>query len=935
MLGQQIGPYRILEVLGEGGFGTVYRAEQREPVRRFVALKVIKLGMDTRAVIARFKAERQALAVMEHPNIARVLDAGATETGRPYFVMELVRGVPITEYCDTHNLSMRDRLELFVLVCNAVQHAHTKGVIHRDLKPSNVLVSMHESRPVPKVIDFGIAKATVGRLTDKTVFTELRQFIGTPEYMSPEQAEMTGLDVDTRSDVYSLGVLMYELLTGTTPLERERLRTAGANLQRIIREEEPPRPSQRLSTLASHAGAAGHTIQDVARHRRSEPQRLARELRGELDWIALRALEKDRTQRYETASALSADVQRYLNHELIQARPAGTAYRVRKFVRRHKVGVAAAAAVAAALLLGLAAAIYGLMEARAGWRQAVETADELDRQKKEAVAARERAELARADADEQRHRAEQESQIAQSVTAFLQWLLAQGDPNHPQHGPGVTLSHLMQDAAGEIETGTLREQPLIEAAIRIVIGDVYRSLGEFDLAENHIRKGLETRRRLLADDDPSIAQALYTLGLLQVHRDQDAEAVASLQDALNIYRANPGEWQSERVDVLRAMAYSLEALGQEALALEARRELADLMAMMDANPNLNLVAMYDQATALFVEDKFAEAQAQLEELIAYGDKEFSQGPVDWNMGFKGNALHLLGLSYMGQEKHEEAETALRDSLATLEAALGPTHPDLIGPLRNLQHVVGVLGRKQDVDAIGVRLIDIEIAGVDRGIAVEPSASLHARRAELLLAAGRISDCAAAYDDAIEAGSTDHIAWYRSGHAHLYAGETDEYLRIAQEMLTRFSDSDRSEILERSGKLALLSADTPHLAAATALIDKARVEAPESLAVWFDMSKALADFRAGKYQDALLLLSEPARSLTVDGQICAQSLTAMCHWHLGDREKARALLKSVEDRIDRELPKAGEAEITGVENWIAAHILLRQAQQLITSTEGSI
>jgi serine/threonine protein kinase len=315
--GEQIGRYKLLQLVGEGGFGSVYMAEQKEPVRRRVALKIIKLGMDTKQVIARFEAERQALAMMDHPHIARVFDAGATDTGRPYFVMELVKGVPITEYCDTENLTTKQRLELFTSVCNAVQHAHQKGIIHRDLKPSNVMVTLHDGKPVPKVIDFGIAKATNRELTDKTLFTEHRQFIGTPEYMSPEQAEMSGLDIDTRSDIYSLGVLLYELLTGVTPFDGKRLRSAALNeIQRIIREEQPSKPSTRLSELShvSSAGAAdeadrsGSSVHDIARHRRTDPGALSRLLRGDLDWIIMKALEKDRSRRYETANGFAMDI---------------------------------------------------------------------------------------------------------------------------------------------------------------------------------------------------------------------------------------------------------------------------------------------------------------------------------------------------------------------------------------------------------------------------------------------------------------------------------------------------------------------------------------------------------------------------------------------------------------------------------------------------
>ncbi|MHC1763343.1 MAG: protein kinase [Verrucomicrobiia bacterium] len=388
--GDRIGRYKLLQQIGEGGCGVVYMAEQEEPVRRRVALKVIKLGMDTRSVIARFEAERQALALMDHPNIAKVLDAGATETGRPFFVMELVRGIKITEYCDQNRLSTRERLDLFIQVCHAVQHAHQKGIIHRDLKPSNILVSLHDGVPVPVVIDFGIAKATEQRLTDKTLYTAFEQFIGTPAYMSPEQAEMSRLDIDTRSDIYSLGVLLYELLTGHTPFDFKDLLAAGLDeMRRTIREQEPARPSTRLNTLQREE------LTTTAKRRGTEPPRLIHLVRGDLDWIVMKCLEKDRTRRYETANGLAADIQRHLDHEPVVARPQSTTYRVRKFVRRNKLMVGAAATVAAALVLGMLVSTWQAVLATRAERQA-------ETRRQEAVQARdgETAQRRRAEAHE-------------------------------------------------------------------------------------------------------------------------------------------------------------------------------------------------------------------------------------------------------------------------------------------------------------------------------------------------------------------------------------------------------------------------------------------------------------------------------------------------------------------------------------------------------
>jgi serine/threonine protein kinase len=371
------GKYKLIEEIGEGGMGSVYMAQQTEPVKRAVAVKVIKAGMDSKAVLARFEAERQALAMMDHPNIARVLEAGTTDGGRPFFVMELVKGQPITQFCDERKLTPRQRLELFVPVCQAIQHAHQKGIIHRDIKPSNVLIALYDDKPVPKVIDFGMAKAAGQTLTDKTLLTGFGAVVGTPEYMSPEQANLNNLDIDTRSDVYSLGVLLYELLTGSTPVDRKSLgKAALLEILRIVREVEAPKPSQRLSTAEA--------LPSVAANRGTEPAKLSQLMKGELDWVVLKALEKDRSRRYETANALSRDVQRYLADEVVEARPPSTGYRLKKFVRRHKGQVIAASLVLFALLAGMAGTTGGLFEARKQEQEAKKQEQEAKKQEQEA-----------------------------------------------------------------------------------------------------------------------------------------------------------------------------------------------------------------------------------------------------------------------------------------------------------------------------------------------------------------------------------------------------------------------------------------------------------------------------------------------------------------------------------------------------------------------
>jgi eukaryotic-like serine/threonine-protein kinase len=412
--GDRIGRYKLLQKIGEGGCGVVYMAEQEEPVRRRVALKIIKVGMDTRQVIARFEAERQALAMMDHPNIARVLDAGATETGRPYFVMDLVRGIRITDYCDQSKLATEERLALFIQVCHAIQHAHQKGIIHRDIKPSNILVTLHDGVPVPVIIDFGIAKATERRLTDKTLFTAFEQFIGTPAYMSPEQAEMSRLDIDTRSDIYSLGVLLYELLTGRTPFDAQALLHAGLDeMRRTIREKEPLRPSTCLSNMPRP------DLTTVAAQRRAEPVRLINLLHGDLDWIVMKCLEKDRTRRYETANGLAMDIQRHLQTEPVLARPPSSFYRLQKMVRRNKVAVGAGLAVGAALVVGLAVSTHLFLLEREAYQRALLAEQNQSRLRAEAERAQASATEQHRVSKENAHRSRLNSYAADVYSAFL------------------------------------------------------------------------------------------------------------------------------------------------------------------------------------------------------------------------------------------------------------------------------------------------------------------------------------------------------------------------------------------------------------------------------------------------------------------------------------------------------------------------------------
>jgi eukaryotic-like serine/threonine-protein kinase len=460
-VGAEIGPYKLREQIGEGGFGVVFVAEQETPVRRKVALKIIKPGMDTTEIIARFEAERQALALMDHPNVARVLDAGATDSGRPYFVMELVRGVSITEFCDQKKLNTRKRAELFVDVCRAVQHAHQKGIIHRDIKPSNVMVTLHDGHPVPKVIDFGVAKAVSLRLTEKTVYTAYGQLIGTPTYMSPEQAEMSGLDVDTRADVYSLGVLLYELLTGSTPFDKDTLKRAGFDeMRRIIREDEPPAPSARIDTLE------GAMLSTVSQRRGCEPGKLNRLLRGELDWVVMRSLEKDRNRRYESASAFAADVERYLHNEPVKACPPSVVYRFRKFLHRNAVALTTTTLVALALLIGTGVSVWQAAEANSARQAQVQQRQLAEANFQKALEA----------VDQMLTRVANEQLLMVPHMAFLRQRLLEDALRFYQEFLGAN----SDDPAIRTQTAVAHSK----------VAGIHAMLGEYKLAEEHYQRGL-------------------------------------------------------------------------------------------------------------------------------------------------------------------------------------------------------------------------------------------------------------------------------------------------------------------------------------------------------------------------------------------------------------------------------------------------------------
>jgi eukaryotic-like serine/threonine-protein kinase len=707
--GAVVGPYKLLQKLGEGGMGAVWMAEQASPVRRKVAVKLVKPGMDSKQVLARFEAERQALALMDHPNIAKVFDAGATPAGRPYFVMELVQGVPITRYCDEHKLTTRQRLELFVPVCQAVQHAHQKGIIHRDLKPNNVLVAPHDGRPVPTVIDFGVVKAAGQRLTDKTLFTEFGAVVGTPEYMSPEQAELNQLDVDTRSDVYSLGVLLYELLTGTTPVTHQRTKgVALLEVLRIIREEEPPKPSTRLSTL-------GQAAETVSANRGSEPRKLTALVRGELDWIVMRALEKDRNRRYESASAFAADVRRYLSDEPVQACPPSAGYQVRKFVRRNRGRVAVGGVLATMLglgVVGLAAALVAVDAERQRKDEALGLLTGQQDETTKALAAQTRA-LGQA-----------YSALRAMTDDFVEGVLAR--QQHLGESQRAYLRNVVSyfDKLAR-EYGDSPNAWIYQGDGQWLVAGIRDVLGEHREAEAAYRAALAARLRLLNDspDDPKyrkgVADCHAGLGTQLVATDRPREAEASFREAIALLTPLTTEfpddldacWQLARTYdhlglVLRATGGVREAEAAYHTALTAGPKLA---AHGGPNPRYRqtLADIHDHMAILLAETgRVREAEAAYRDALAVRLKLVADFPKE-RLAQRDLALsyHNLGAQLAETGRVPEAEAAFRESIARgrkLAAAfpLAPEHADqLANSLDGLGTLLTQTGRARAAEEI--------------------------------------------------------------------------------------------------------------------------------------------------------------------------------------------------------------------------------------------
>jgi len=671
--GDRVGPYTLLERVGEGGFGVVWLAQQSEPLRRRVALKILKLGMDTERIVARFEAERQALALMDHSHVARVYDAGATERGRPYFVMEYVAGEAITSYCDRHKLGTRGRLDLFMAVCHAVQHAHQKGIIHRDLKPSNVLVTLQDGKPVPKVIDFGVAKAVDQRLSEQTIFTEQGQLLGTPEYMSPEQAEMSGLNIDTRTDVYSLGVLLYELLTGVLPFDSDELRRADyAGIQRLIREQEPRRPSTRLSGLGDDSAL-------IADNRRTDAPALISELRGDLDWIIMKALEKDRTRRYGTAAEFAADVQRHLRHEVVLASPPSTTYRLRKFVRRNRTVVIAGAVTVLALVGGIVGT---------GW-MAVIAAE----QRVVAEEAHDEEQTQRGNAEASAARARREAAKAQAVNAYLREMLVGVSPFVGGHD--VTLQRVVDQAALELESGTLTGQPEVEAAVRTTLGLTYESLGLYAEAQSHWRRALERYAESSEDNTSGMGEARAGLGRALYGGGQFEAAEAELRAALKILRDELGDEHPEVTSVEVSIARVLQARGESVTAEQLYRRALERQRRSLGPEDTRVGSTLNNLGGLLqYRGDHAAAEPLLREALAIFRKQHGDTHI-----LAARTLHNLGLNEKSAGDYVAAEAFLREALPILREAHQGHHPDVALCLDSLGQVLHSRGNLAEAEGL--------------------------------------------------------------------------------------------------------------------------------------------------------------------------------------------------------------------------------------------
>ncbi|MFC4314094.1 tetratricopeptide repeat protein [Steroidobacter flavus] len=822
--GQEIGPYRLVRRVGEGGMGEVWEAEQHTPLRRTVALKLLKPGMDTRQILTRFSVERQMLALMQHPSIAQVFDAGATVAGRPYLVMEYVDGTRITSYCDQHTLSLRARLQLFQEVCGAVQHAHQKGVIHRDLKPSNVLVTHHAGKPLAKVIDFGLAKATARDITDASL-TEFGTVLGTPAYASPEQLSVGAIDIDTRSDVYSLGALLYELLVGVIPFDADGTQPAAIiELRHAIREREPMRPSARVSRLGDRSGA-------IAQSRGVEPVVLRKQLRGELDWIVMKALEKERDRRYSSPHELALDIDRYLKHEPLQAGPASAAYRARKFVRRHRVGTAFAAALAGVVVAFVVVTLV----------QAQRIAKERDRATAEAAK-------------------------ANSINAFLQETLGSADPW--KTGKDVSIREVLNIAAQKADA-EFKDQPLIAAAVKNTIGRTFVSLGQIEPGEQLIRSALDMRRAQLGSQDPDVAASLNDLAELLHQRSEYVEADQRTREALDARRAVFGERSKEVAESLDQLAMGLLLQGEfgaaENAALEGlsvREQLFGPQSPEAADSLLTLASIANNGEGNF------EKGEQLGQR-AYDIYSKAFGPHDLHTALAANAI---GVSHWMRGQNEQALDYYRKVLDSYERLTGPDNPETATSKENVANALGRLQRFDESIPLleSVLAVRRAKAGEDAAVTARTMGNLAAHEMQ----AGHLDRAQAWFDKALpgyaKAYGTDHpdYANVLSNYAALkrkqsQPGPAEELLRQALAIRVAKLGEEHLSLAKTRFELGTLLLERNEYAQAEALLTRSYEVRAKQLGATHAQTRAAADsliqlYTAWGKPDKVAALKQPAQ-----------------------------------------------------------------------------
>jgi serine/threonine protein kinase len=913
--GDRIGRYRLLQEIGQGGFGTVWMAEQVEPVTRRVALKVLKLGMDTREVVARFEQERQALAMMDHPNIARVFDAGATDGGRPFFVMELVRGMPITQFCDQRQLGTHARLRLFSDLCGAIHHAHQKGIIHRDIKPSNVLVTLHGDQAVVKVIDFGIAKAMQGRLTDKTLFTRFEQFVGTPVYMAPEQAVLSGLDVDTRCDIYALGMLLYELLTGVPAFDEKTLIAGGwQEMLRMIREVEPPRPSRRLSTIAGDERSA------VAKARHTDAAGLSRVVEPDLDWIVMKAIEKDRGRRYESANGLALDVQRFLADEPVTATPPSAGYRFRKFARRHRTAVRAAVCLVVVLLTTSTVSTWLLFCS-------------LDAERAER-AARRAAQASEARAIDEAKKSGQTSIFLQSVLTGLDAAAAEG------RDPGLLQDLLMRALRRSVEE--LHEQPEVHLQVLDTIGRSTEQLGLVAHACEIARIALRVGEAEYGSDDPRTARLLTVAARRSLAYGRHEDAMTMATRAVGILRRTVGGEHADTLAATSDLGAVLVGIGEPKAGESVLRDHEAIAARaLPADDPATVTGRMRLASALALQQRHGEAEQVLRAALASSERTMGA-----NASRTAELARLLLEELRAQGKLDEALTFARTWFATLHAGRAE-HAEAVRMGHALASLVPDGERGEVLRAaleLGWRVLGARHFGCqqltrellawyeDHGLAAEADALRQTTTAEQEQGlAARLETTLLPLRTRLIADPTDAHTALRLAARLAWLQRTDEWATTARTILANVAGTLHAPTADRAAKAALLlpATDAAMIAQARTLARRALAQDADSvLQPWFAFCVGLAEFRAGndgeaEAQLAAVRLEGPYTNLAV-----VPIVRAMAALRQARPDDARALLHDAKERMrplpaDPEMPFAKGGDHDDLITWL----LWREAEAL--------